>query len=127
LDVSGVWAIFGIACLGGALAELSRWVAFKDSPNLPEYMRTLRYWIITVLVVLAGGGLALCYGVDQPQNAILILNIGASAPLIIKAFVSTVPSKLTPDGGLQAGRAPAPRPETVPRYPANAINFLAGR
>lgn len=47
------------------------------------------YWITTVLMILAGGGLATLYGV--PIGAWLALNVGASAPALIGALSAPPP------------------------------------
>jgi hypothetical protein len=88
--VSGAPLTFAVACFGGVLVELLRWYSLRESQNLPKYVKSPTYWGITVLMILAGGGLALLYGTD-PKSPLLVANIGLSAPLIIKAFADTTP------------------------------------
>ena len=84
--------VFGLGVLGGALAELLNWWQLRESPSLPTYAKSAVYWIITVLMILAGGILAVLYNVDA-TNPMLALNIGISAPLILKAMAASVPSE----------------------------------
>jgi len=106
--------IFLMGCLGGLLGELSHWYQLRESGNYPDYAKKAIYWIVTLGMILAGGGLAVAYGIKDP-NAILIINIGLSAPLIIKALSASVPSSLPK--GLLPGQKP----------PATLHNFLSGR
>lgn len=107
--------IFVLGVVGGALAELLKWYQLRESPNLPEYSRKPLYWIITILMMLAGGVLALVQGVDATKP-LLALNIGISAPLILKGLAASVPQGTTrslPDADAQ----PAP----------SVLDFVAGR
>lgn len=105
------WTIFGLAVFGGALGELLKWWQLKESPNMPEYAKRPIYWILTVLMILAGGVLGLVYGID-PNQPVLAINVGISAPLIIKALSASAP----------------PSPGTKALQPEPSIlNFLAGR
>jgi len=113
LQVTGIWVVFGIGIFGGALAEFAKWIALRETNpnNFPIYARSIVYWIITIILMIVGGILALLYGYTD-VDALLVANIGASAPLIIRALASTTPPG-TPGGGQRA--------------PPNFKNFLAGR
>jgi hypothetical protein len=108
--------LYGV--IGGILGELLKWYALRESANLPTYLRSVFYWVITVLMVLAGGGLALLQGVD-PSNPWLGINVGITAPLILKAFASAVPVQPPSQGGVSF------EPKSAP--PPNLVNFYAGR
>jgi len=111
--VSGVAAILLVGCLGGILAEVARWYELRTSPNLPAYAHSWFYWIATICMIVAGGLLALAYG-TEPKSAILVANIGLSAPVIIKALAASAPVRPT------AAFAPGlPRP--------SLLRFLAGK
>jgi hypothetical protein len=139
MEVSGALSIFSCACFGGALMELLKWYQLRESPNLPQYAKSPFYWAITALMVLASGALALLYGIES-RNAIMVLNIGISAPLIIRALAearadlvsaSNVPSPAgTPEPpwprGFRKDRPPATE-STRKRAEASVLSFLSWR
>lgn len=135
--------LYGV--IGGGLGELLKWYSLRESPNLPAYIRSPFYWIITGIMILAGGGLVLIQGV-QPNNPWLAINVGITAPLILKGFASLVPVQPAaptspPAIPAQSAGAPAtPRDLAQPAAPLpvdfydaahpkkpSLINFLAGR
>jgi len=84
--------LYGI--FGGFLAELLGLFRLRHQPpgSLPAWLKSPFYWIITLLMILAGGFLVVVYLKSAfTLNAVLAVNIGASAPLIIGAFVSQTP------------------------------------
>ena len=81
--ISGWFAVFGIACFGGFLVQLAE-LYKKTSKNKP-LPRKWSYWVISCAMILAGGGLTTLYGVEN-VSALSVLQIGASAPLIINRF-----------------------------------------
>lgn len=134
--ISGLFQVFLCASFGGFLAELLRWHQVRESPHYPEYARGVRYWVVTGLMIVSGGVLAVLYGTG-PQSAIVVLHIGLSAPLIIKTLAETragvpaasgvaapVPAAPAPAGrrGRSTSRAPRPRHEGP-----SLTDFIAGR
>jgi len=106
------WIVFGVGSLGGVLAEVLKWYQLKEQPNPPAYFKSGMYWAITVIMALAGGLLAVIQQVD-PKQLLLALNIGISAPMILKGLAAATP--IQPP---QAGGAPV-KPRTV--------DIIAGR
>lgn len=129
MEINGFWTVFSLGYFGGILAEALKWYRLRESPNLPHYAKSIRYWASTVVVAVLGGVLTTLYGVAN-VNAILAVNIGATAPLIISALASSVP----PPPPL-----PAPMPVSLPsgteqdmrlmlvRKGPSIVDFLAGR
>jgi hypothetical protein len=120
--ISGFVPIFLCACFGGMLAELLNWYQRRRSAHYPSYLRRPRYWIVTVLMILAGGGLATLYG-TEPKAAILVLHIGLSAPLMLKAMAETQP----PTRHAAIPRGPGRRMDTTGNDQPSLVGFLAGR
>jgi predicted cobalt transporter CbtA len=84
--------LWGVA--GGIFAELLGWFKLRHqaADDLPIQMKTRYYWIVTAVMILAGGILVIAYlRSDVKVNAIMALNVGASAPLILGALVSQSP------------------------------------
>jgi hypothetical protein len=72
--------------VGGSLAVevVTLYQLFQNDPFiLPPRYKSWLFWLIRTAVSAIAGGLAVFYGVDKP---LLAVNIGASAPLIIKQF-----------------------------------------
>ncbi len=123
------WISFVLGLVGGALAELLKWYQLKESPNLPEYARKPMYWVLTGLMILAGGVLVVVYGVT-PSNPLLALNIGLSAPLLLKGLAASVPVRTTTAPAAPAGvGGPIPSfdPTTSRATQPSPLNFIAGR
>jgi len=88
------WTVFLFGVIGGALAEVLKWWQLREATNPPAYLKSVFYWVITGIMVLVGGILAVAYNVEA-SKPLLAINIGVSAPLILKGLASVVPSKIT--------------------------------
>ena len=85
----------GLGILGGLLAEVFSLSKLRYLPRheLPLWLTSVWYWIITVLLILSGGVLVGNYlGSGVAMTPLLALNIGASAPLILQSLVSQAPA-----------------------------------
>ena len=87
MQVQGFGAIFFLGCFGGVVVEILRWWRIRESGSYPAYAKRSGYWLITGLMIVTGGILSVLYGTTQ-RDALLPVNIGASAPAIIAAFVT---------------------------------------
>ena len=90
--VDGSWAIFGVGCGGGVLAELLHWWGLRQANKLPDYAFSIFYWAVTAAMVLAGGFLAWLY-FGSSGEGIVALHVGVSTPLILQKLVTTIPEK----------------------------------
>ena len=88
MQISGAGWIFLIGCAGGGCLEFLRWWKLRTSLNWPAYAWKLGYWVLTLGMIVIGGGIAVLYYGAGPTNGVAVANIGASAPAIIGAFAS---------------------------------------
>jgi hypothetical protein len=91
----GVLEGFLYGLLGGALAEVLGLFRLRQQAagNLPEFLKSTFYWMVTVAMLCAGGGIVVVYfksGISL--NPLLAVNVGASAPLIISSLVAQTPN-----------------------------------
>jgi hypothetical protein len=80
LLLHGYRQVFGVGFAGGFIAELLALYEVRHGGELPTYLRSWFFWIISLVMAVLGGGLTLLYGYDEVQG-LLALNIGLSAPL----------------------------------------------
>lgn len=120
VPLAPLWTTFLWAVGGGLAAEVLRWWRLVQNQrsgatlNLPAYLRSPFYWALTLLIVLAGGMLAVAYAASgEALGPLLAVNIGASAPLIIQ--------------GLAASAPPPPRARPLDAARPSPRNFLSGR
>ena len=119
MQIVGWLEVFATGAFGGALLELLRWWKLRESDRLPAYAKSPLYWGVTIAMILAGGGLALLYGFAEARSALIVLNLGASAPAIIGALATP----RTADASERVVRGVASQTRTV----TNIRRFLAFR
>jgi hypothetical protein len=80
-----VGAVF--AEIPGYLKLKQEWEKDRDHPpEWPAYFRSKKYWGITVLLVLAGGGWVDIWSSEHVITPLLAINLGATAPLAIESI-----------------------------------------
>lgn len=79
---------------GGFLGELINIYEHRkeDPQNWPRHLRMPSYWVISSLMVMSGGGLAAVYEGSLELSPLLALNVGLTAPLIIKTAGREAPA-----------------------------------
>lgn len=102
--VEGAWAVFGVGCAGGVIAELLHWWNLREAELLPAYRMSPFYWGITVAMIAAGGFVAWLY-FGLRAEGIIAFHVGVSTPLILQKLVTSVPQ---PTGARNVIVKPAP-------------------
>ena len=110
MEISGAWHIFLFGCLGGVAIELLRWWKLRESLEFPIYSKKPAYWALTVAMIVVGGLIALAYGIEK-TNAILAMNLGASAPAIIGSL-ATQPKNTGTERNISGPSSPPSRLRT---------------
>ena len=90
----GLWEGFLFGVFGGLLAELLGLFRLRHETkeSFPEWLRSPFYWAITSFMILAGGALVVVYLKSNfTLSALIAVNLGASAPLILGTMVAQVP------------------------------------
>jgi hypothetical protein len=98
MSVEGGWMVFLTGCLGGVLCELLHWWNLRTKPQLPAYAKRLRYWVLTVLMVVAGGAVTWLY-FGQKVDGLVAIHVGLATPLLLQKLVGSVPD---PSGAREA-------------------------
>lgn len=88
MEIANEGQVFLLGAVGGCVNEFMHWWSLKTDPDFPEYARHVKYWIITAIMVVIGGGLAVLY-LGASVDALLALHIGLSAPLILQKLTTT--------------------------------------
>lgn len=92
----GYWEVFTFGCVGGVAAEILKWWKIRDElerKRLPNWSKSIPYWIVTSLMIILGGGVVIIYvRSGAVLNPFLAFHIGATAPLIISGIMREVPS-----------------------------------
>jgi hypothetical protein len=89
--------LFWLGVLGGVFTELLGHYKMRETAPeaFPKYLKSPYYWIVTVLMVFAGGGLTAIYAASKIElSAIVAVNVGASAPLILGALARRPPPEV---------------------------------
>lgn len=79
-----LWGLFGSIAI-----EIVAIIQYYNTGRpFPKRYKQPLFYIVRILLAASGGLLAVAYGIDKP---LLAINIGASAPLILKGFSTRGP------------------------------------
>ncbi len=87
LLLHGFRQVFGVGFAGGLIGDLVLVWEARTTGAAPLYLKSAFYWACVLGMAVAGGFLSTFYGIVEVQ-AFLALNIGISAPLILKTLAS---------------------------------------
>lgn len=91
--------VFWWGFFGGFGAEASVVFALRHRrlKDFPHWLKSWPYYAVALVMMIIGGGIALAYGSSGiTLNAILAIQIGASAPLILRKLAEAIPETPEP-------------------------------
>ena len=89
MSLQTIWTVFLVGAAGGIARELLHWYALRRDERLPAYAASPVYWIITLAMVVFGGGIAVLY-FGSRADGVVAFHVGASAPLLLQKLASTL-------------------------------------
>jgi len=108
MDLDSALAVVLVGMFGGAAAEILHWYGLRTNPRFPEYWSSVRYWVLTALMVLVAGGFTwVSFGAEA--KALTAFEIGLLTPLILQRTISA-------GAGAEAARSPR----------GNVVDFMRG-
>jgi hypothetical protein len=94
------FAVFGVGMSGGAANELLHWWGLRENPNIPDYAKKWFYWLITLAMIVLGGGLSWLQ-LGARADPLIAFQIGLAAPMLLQKLIQAAPDKA---GGMGAAR-----------------------
>lgn len=89
MTLTTIWQVFVAGLAGGALLEFFHWYSIRREGKWPDFGTSPLYWIVSALMAVVGGGLAVLYFGGRAEG-IVALHVGLSAPLIIQKLTTTL-------------------------------------
>lgn len=84
------WAMFTWGLVGAIIPEVIR--VYKILIEAKDFYYPKKLFLITVLLAILGGAIAVAFESSSPRNAILI---GFATPTIVSMYVGTPPQTIT--------------------------------
>lgn len=79
------WTMILIGCAGGLIPDALRIIKNRHDPKVPEYLRSVTFWIGLLLLVIFGG---LAAWLGEAANVKQALAYGFAAPEFISRILS---------------------------------------
>lgn len=89
MGLTSALQVFFTGFLGGVVLEVVHWYNIVKSGDWPAYGNSPLYWIITLIMALVGGGLAVIY-FGSRADGLVAFHVGLSAPLILQKLTTTI-------------------------------------
>ena len=90
MDVEGAQTVFALGCAGGICNEVLHWWNVRRDADFPAYARKIRYWVVTVLMILLGGFVAYLFCGDV-TTALAPFQIGLTTPMLLQRLARAAP------------------------------------
>lgn len=85
--------------------ELLHWWNLRTQRRWPAYAGSMKYWVLTAMMVLIGGAVS-WFQLGGRAEAVIAFELGVTAPLLLQKLTGAVPE---PSGGKSSGDATTTR------------------
>jgi hypothetical protein len=98
MGLTSMLQVFITGVVGGIVLELVHWYNIIKAGDWPAYGNRVGYWIVTGLMAMVGGGLAVLY-FGSRADGLVAFHVGLSAPLILQKLTTTIATTPGAKGG----------------------------
>jgi len=85
-------AVFGVGFAGGVANEILHWWGLRENPKLPQYATRPLYWVVTLAMMVLGGGLAWLQ-LGGHADGLIAFQIGLAAPMVLQKLAKVAPDR----------------------------------
>lgn len=89
-------SLFLLGCLGGLLPDILRLIRNRHKIKIPAYLRTLNFWVGTILLVAVGGLTAWILSAETAKDALIY---GFASPQILSQLAASARTERVERGG----------------------------
>lgn len=89
MNNSIIWAF-----IGGIALEFIHWYGKRRDPQMPVYARSIKYWLITALMIVFGCIITYLMQLQRPLTQINSFALGFAAPSVIHKIAIFLPKDI---------------------------------
>lgn len=78
------WEVFAFGTVGAVAVQVLHWLEVSRRGRWPKYSKNAFHWVLTFAFCVISGFIAVAFFWDRDADPLLAMQLGASAPLIIR-------------------------------------------
>ena len=83
------WQAFAFSCAGALAVQILHWFSVARKGRWPKYSQSVVHWLLTIALILISGVVGAAVFWNRSFDALLAMQSGVSAPLLINQLGRT--------------------------------------
>ena len=88
------WEAFAFSCAGALGVQILHWLSVARKGRWPQCSKSTVHWLLTAGLILISGVVGAAVFHSRAFDALLAMQVGVSAPLLINQLGRTVPTEV---------------------------------